>query len=484
VTKKALDISRGVDEGDLRPPQLADVELRWSRIPSAIIAFSRDHGIRSVNHIAHIVFGYEDDSWSSLTVFDLIPKGGWGADLELVAGARLDEFLRDETRGCTRKITVVGRHANGSDLKLQVFLSKVAVDGEILPLAVVEDAVVREDIERNIVQVSSMLNNVVDTFYRKVYDFSQADPAQQGRFDMVGRMQAYLLGAAAPAEVRGKTDFDYFSREHSMDALRDELRIMKFGLPLISKEEKLFDRSGQFLCYVTASKMAVWADDGSGIIGVSGFSRDITDTKKLQDELLHTKLELELANKQLAKLATTDVLTGLYNRRFFEEFVKTEILKRVNRFALIALDVNRLKYINDTYGHAAGDEVIKRVAQTLKSSVRISDRIARMGGDEFTILIMDIGGTVTKTAEAIIRKLEKAELHYVDERGRPFAITAGIGIVRHNTDKADQGAIACSDYDKVIRMADVALYHAKQETKRAGGSAYVVYEADMAMPAR
>jgi len=469
---------------DIRPPQLSEVQLHWNRIPSAIVAFRPDHSVIAVNHIAHIMFGYDEASLSGMSILDVMPESGWGENFAVIDAPGLASFIGNEDAGRTMKLQVVGRHANGTELKLHVFLSKVLQGESVVPLAVVEDAIERQDIERNISQVTSMLNNVVDTFYRKIYDFSQTDPALQGQFDMVGRMQAYLLGASGPAEVRGKTDFNYFSRQHSLDAMRDELRIIKFGLPLISKEEQLFDRDGHFLCYVTASKMAVWADDGTSIVGVSGFSRDITDTKRLQDELLETKRELERANKQLGKLATTDVLTGLYNRRFFEEFVKTEILKRVNRFALLSFDVNRLKYVNDTYGHAAGDEVIKCVARTLGSSVRVADRIARMGGDEFTILIMNIGDAVAKTAEAIIQKLEKAELPFTDERGKPFVITTGIGIVRHNTDATDVGAIICNDYDKMIRMADVALYHAKRKSKESGQSVYVVYQADMAMPTR
>jgi diguanylate cyclase (GGDEF)-like protein len=484
VTKKTLSPSSPLDPREIGPPELSEIEPHWNRIPSAILAFLPDYSILAVNHIAHIMFGYDEASFPGMSLFDVMPKVGWGQGFAVIDGPGLDAFLSNAEVGRTRRLTIVGRHAKGTEVKLHVFLSKVIHAGSVVSIAVVEDAIEREDIERNIAQVSSMLNNVVDTFYRKIYDFSKPDPAQQGQFDMVGRMQAYLLGASGPTEVRGKTDFDYFSREHSMDAMRDELRIMKFGLPLISKEEKLFDRDGTFLCYVTASKMAVWADDGTSIIGVSGFSRDITDTKRLQDELLDTKRELEKANKQLGKLATTDVLTGLYNRRFFEEFVKTEILKRVNRFALLSFDVNRLKYVNDTYGHAAGDEVIKWVAQTLTSSVRVADRIARMGGDEFTILISDIGDAVTKTAGAIIRKLEKIELPYNDDRGNRFVITTGIGIVRHNTDPSDTGAISCSDYDKMLRMADVALYHAKQKSKQVGQSVYVVYQTDMTMPTR
>jgi diguanylate cyclase (GGDEF)-like protein len=482
VTKKTLRAV--VDPHDIRPPRLSELQPHWNRIPSAIVAFRSDYRIVAVNHIAHIMFGHDEKSFPGMSLRDVMPTLGSGEELGLVDEAGLATFLRNDEIGRTRKVKVRGRSANGTELHLHVFLSKVLDDDTVIPLAVVDDAIEREDIERNVGQLSSMLNNVVDTFYRKIYDFSQPDQALQGQFDMVGRMQAYLLGAGAPAEVRGKTDFDYFSREHSTDALRDELRIIKYGLPLISKEEKLFDREGNFLCYVTASKMAVWADDGTAIIGVSGFSRDITETRQLQDELLQTKRELEKANKELGKLATTDVLTGLYNRRFFEEFVKTEILKRVNRFALLSLDVNRLKYVNDTYGHAAGDDVIKCVASTLKSSVRVSDRIARMGGDEFTILIMNIGDAAAKTAAAIIRKLEKVELPYTDERGRPLVITAGIGIVRHNTDKSDTNAVACDTYDKMIRMADVALYHAKQKSKQIGHSVYVVYQAGMTMPTR
>jgi GGDEF domain-containing protein len=97
---------------------------------------------------------------------------------------------------------------------------------------------------------------------------------------------------------------------------------------------------------------------------------------------------------------------------------------------------------------------------------------------------MNIGDAVAKTAETIIRKLEKVELPFADERDKPFVITTGIGIVRHNTDAADAGAIICNDYDKMIRMADVALYHAKRKSKESGQSVYVVYQADMAMPTR
>jgi diguanylate cyclase (GGDEF)-like protein/PAS domain S-box-containing protein len=476
--------SSPVGPDDISPAPLSNIQLHWNRIPSAILAFRQDHGIVAANHIAHIVFGYDEASLPGKSIFDLMPRDGWSTDSAVIDAPGLATFLGNDAMGRTRKLKVEGRHADGSALHLHVFLSKVLEGDSVIPIAVVEDAIERADIERNIGQVTSMLNNVVDTFYRKIYDFSQADPAQQGRFDMVGRMQAYLLGASGPAEVRGKTDFNYFSRDHSMDALQDELRIIKFGLPLISKEEKLFDRQGHFLCYVTASKMAVWADDGTSIVGVSGFSRDITDTKRLQDELLETKLELERANKELGRLATTDVLTGLYNRRFFEEFVKTEILKRANRFALLSFDVNRLKYINDTFGHAAGDEVIKSVARTLTSSVRVADRIARMGGDEFTILIMNIGEAVSKTAATIIRKLEQVLLPFTDERGQPFAITTGIGIVRHNTDPTDTDAIACNDYDKMLRMADIALYHAKRQSKLIGRSVYTIYEPQMTMPPR
>jgi diguanylate cyclase (GGDEF)-like protein/PAS domain S-box-containing protein len=473
-----------IDPKEIEPPQLSDLRSRWNHIPSAIVAFRSDHTIVAVNHIAHIVFGYDEAALPGMSLLDLISRSAWGSSFELIDAPALDAFLADPAVGRTRRVVVTGRHANGTELRLHVFLSKVAQGGAFLPLAVVEDAIERKDIERNIGQVSSMLNNVVDTFYRKIYDFSQPDQALQGQFDMVGRMQAYLLGASGPAEVRGKTDFHYFSREHSMDALRDELGIVKFGLPLISKEEKLHDREGNFLCYVTASKMAVWADDGTSIIGVSGFSRNITETKRLQDELMQTKLELEKANKQLEKLATTDALTGLYNRRFFQEFVKTEILKRTNRFALLSFDLNRLKYVNDTYGHAAGDEVIRYVSRTLKASVRVSDPVARVGGDEFTILITDIGEAVEKTAAAIIRRLEKHELAYADEHGSPLVITTGIGIVRHNTDKTDLGAMTFDDYDKALRMADVALYHAKDKSRQSGHSAYVLYEKGMRMPAK
>jgi diguanylate cyclase (GGDEF)-like protein/PAS domain S-box-containing protein len=191
-------------------------------------------------------------------------------------------------------------------------------------------------------------------------------------------------------------------------------------------------------------------DSSSDVIGVSVIARDISDRKRLEDELAHQALH--------------DSLTGLPNRVLFHDRLRQSLHRArrmdragaaTGRHAVLFVDLDDFKLINDTLGHRIGDELLVAVAGRLRDAVRAVDTAARLGGDEFTILLED----VSSEADA-----EHAADRVLDELRRPFdleghqvVVSASIGIAF-----GDAGA---DDPDDLLRYADTALYEAKGQGK-------------------
>ncbi|MBN2147983.1 MAG: diguanylate cyclase [Anaerolineales bacterium] len=161
-------------------------------------------------------------------------------------------------------------------------------------------------------------------------------------------------------------------------------------------------------------------------------------------------------NSQLERLAMTDELTGLANRRSF--FLQGEAeIQRVLRFpaplSLLMLDIDRFKSINDTYGHAAGDLVLQRIADTLRVHIRETDVVARLGGEEFGILLL-----YTQAADAVelTERLRLAvEQESYEFQGQRISATISVGVAEYCSDMPD--------LDAMLRKADAAMYQAKSQ---------------------
>lgn len=167
-------------------------------------------------------------------------------------------------------------------------------------------------------------------------------------------------------------------------------------------------------------------------------------------ELEHLNHELAEANRVLALAATTDGLTGLKNHRAFHEAL-TSAVKMAERFgqplALIMLDVDHFKRFNDTFGHPAGDELLKQVAEVLKRSARAYDVPARYGGEEFALLLPNTGlEEALRVAERLRQQISAIINPYA-----PITASLGVAAYRHGSSPAT-----------LLYEADVALYQAKQ----------------------
>jgi diguanylate cyclase (GGDEF)-like protein len=177
--------------------------------------------------------------------------------------------------------------------------------------------------------------------------------------------------------------------------------------------------------------------------------------------------ERQRAAAEVAFLARHDVLTGLPNRAVFQDFIQRALPEaaRGARFAVLFLDLDRFKAVNDTLGHRAGDLLLQQVAARLRASVRQIDTIARFGGDEFVILqpLVDVPEGAMKLAERIIEVVG----HAYDLEGTQASIGVSVGIALAPAD----GSTA----DALLKNADMALYLAKSE----GRGTFRFFEPDM-----
>lgn len=159
-------------------------------------------------------------------------------------------------------------------------------------------------------------------------------------------------------------------------------------------------------------------------------------------------------NRELERLATTDPLTGVYNRRYFMNFSTNEFLRSQRYghvFSVILMDIDNFKQINDTHGHGVGDEALKAFAANCLEILRESDVLGRIGGEEFSIILpeTDLAGTLM-VAERFRQAIAELNVQ-VDEQVVRFTVSIGITCLRQD----DTGIEA------VLRRADEALYLAK-----------------------
>ncbi len=254
------------------------------------------------------------------------------------------------------------------------------------------------------------------------------------------------------AETLGTWINDYI---HPDDRRRDDQEAggLLDGSKELARYELRFLRQDGEVHWLEAHARPVKSADGT-ITGITGTLVDVTDRKLLAEQLLHH--------------AFHDALTGLANRTLFIERV-THTLARAGRVptahAVLFLDLDNFKKVNDSLGHAAGDDLLRGVAQRLVSSVRGSDTVARLGGDEFAILLEDLvqQDHAFTTTERILETLREPIL----VQGKEVFVGASIGIALLGR-KVDSA-------DTLLRNADIAMY----EAKRQGRGGYVVFSDGM-----
>jgi diguanylate cyclase (GGDEF)-like protein/PAS domain S-box-containing protein len=195
--------------------------------------------------------------------------------------------------------------------------------------------------------------------------------------------------------------------------------------------------------YISISGEPVFDSEGR-FVGYRGISREITDQK--------------IAEERVQYLATHDNLTGLPNRMMFSHLLNTAITsarRNKRNFAVLFIDLDRFKFINDTLGHDSGDKLLQEITARFKQTLRTSDVIARLGGDEFVVLVQDIDEA--EQAAVIARKMLSTAIQPFVLVGRECRVTASIGVTMFPKDGEDEQSL--------MKSADIAMYFAKEEGK-------------------
>ncbi len=277
-------------------------------------------------------------------------------------------------------------------------------------------------------RLTAILNSIPDMAWLK---------DKESRFIVVNEPFAEACGKT-PAELTGKTDFDAWPKKLAEQYFADDREVMK-NHARKRYEEPLATKDGRAR-WIETIKTPIYDEEGQ-VIGTTGIARDITDRKRMEEEIRH--------------LALHDALTGLPNRRLFKDILELELAQaRRNRSkaAVLFLDLDRFKEINDTLGHDAGDLLLKETALRVKASIRQSDTVARIGGDEFNIMVSDIE-RAEDAAEVAIKIIESLKRMFVIG-GHELHITTSIGISVFPDDSTEQ--------EILLSYADIAMYHAKE----------------------
>lgn len=349
--------------------------------------------------------------------------------------ARAEEILRDEgevvgyeTRittkdGSQRRISWNSRSLRNEDGEI---VGSIAIGQDVTDIREAETTIRQH--ER---QLSTLMDNLPGMAYRCLYDeYWTMLFVSSGCRDLTGYEPDELVNNARVSFVELITE----------DANERNLKTVESAIgnaEPFSLEYAIVRKDGQ--------RIWVWergrAVEDNGDLVLEGIILDISDRKALEEEL--------------SELATLDPLTGLYNRREMSRLLDEEVAraKRYDRaLSLLWIDFDHFKAINDDYGHAAGDSVLKATSTLLADSVRSVDMIGRFGGEEFVILLPEMDrNEASETAERLRSLISETPQPLGDGRTVPLTISIGVSVFPGNG--ADSGMLCAA--------ADKAMYQAK-----------------------
>lgn len=297
---------------------------------------------------------------------------------------------------------------------------------------VTEQRQLEEALRKNENKLSTILENIKAHVYMKdvnsIYTYVNKDLCQ------------YLN--RSKDEILGKTDEELFGPKAARRFRQNDVKVFNYRDNVTCVEKSRHGKTDKrhYFLSVKVPLMNDWGNPEA----LLGISTDITEQKRLE--------------KELREMASTDVLTGVFNRRHFIDLCEREII-RAERYntdlSLVMLDIDHFKTINDTFGHAIGDDAIRATTEICRQNLRLTDSIARIGGEEFAILLpqTNLEGAAL-IAERIRVDIENFVLPTGEEDvSHQFTSSFGITALHHDD----------AQFDDLLKRADIALYESKSK---------------------
>jgi diguanylate cyclase (GGDEF)-like protein/PAS domain S-box-containing protein len=413
---------------------LRESEMRFRSVAEsasdAIVAADRHGNVVSWNAGAESIFGYSEDEVVGRSLSLLMPERFRA--MHEAGLARVAEHGPSASQIMGSTAEVVGLRKDGREFPLELSLATWDTPSGRFFSGIIRDITERKKAEN---KIRALLETAPDPI---------VEVADDGRVVLANARVDELFGYER-SEIVGRPVENLFarrSREHAADRFRAALRgVDSPGAAGIELRAERKDGT-EFPVDVTFSRLAT--EDG---VVVTSIIRDVTERKTFE--------------AQLKQLADHDALTGMFNRRRFEEEL-TEYVDHAARYkeegAVLLLDLDRFKDVNDTYGHKAGDIVIREAGRILAERIRKSDVVARLGGDEFAVLLKKAGREeAAAVARAVVEALRATQVRL---ETKDVTVTTSIGIATFGDDEPV--------VEELMVCADLAMYVAKD----GGGNRY------------
>ena len=505
-----------------------------------------------VNQAAVDVYGYSEEEFLAMTIADIRPPQELGRLAQALAHSDSGEPQRSHAWTHCRK--------DGSRLLVEISSHPLMLAGHKARFVIAHDVTDKMRIETALHESDEMMRLVIDHIPHQIF-WKDLDLLYRGCNDVF--VQA--AGVASPAEVIGKSDFDFPWAPNAQRIRSDDQDIIRTGQPRLNREDHLLfadgsvhwflinklplhDQAGKIIGIlgtiedVTARKQAeltlqlhnraleasvnaiaiTTVVDGSDTIDyanpalaqLTGYSRGEVEGLSLEallavdddagasraalHEAMHAQSEVQLLLRgrhkdgraywaqlhvapvgggeaqgahrvcvltdvtasmdyqaQLEHQANHDALTGLPNRNLCSDRL-AQAISYAQRYGhtvwVIFIDLDNFKLVNDNLGHAAGDELLRALAARLRANVRDTDTVARMGGDEFVLVLLD--GNDALPPQAMLRKVLDSVAAPVALAGQECTVTCSIGVSQYPADGAEPV--------QLMRYADIAMYRAKE----------------------
>lgn len=399
----------------------ASFEMLFERNPIPMWIFDAESfNFLAVNDAACALYEYSRQQALGMNALDMRPAAERDEIRATIAG--FADFYQSPEPGTHLTAT-------GKSLRVLTFARRLRHKGRDCVVVANVDVTDREQAQNELASTQIFLNAVVESIPSMVF----VKEASDGKFVLLNRAGEKLLGTSRH-ELIGKSDFDLFDHDDAVRFRQADSEVVASGDLVTIENEPLSTPRG--IRSLRTQKIGVPDKDGKPRY-LLGISEDVTEKLKVEERNRHLSLH--------------DILTDLPNRYSFQTALKHS-LEDAQPFALIMVDLDRFKAINDTLGHQAGDDLLRQMAGRMLSVVGENDVLARLGGDEFG-LIHD-GKNVD---EVSARRLSDDIISVLTQPcvvdGHSITIGCSVGIAI----RPDHGTTA----DMLIKRADLALYAAK-----------------------
>lgn len=325
------------------------------------------------------------------------------------------------------------RLPDGSGFWGEVQLTPLLLDHAPMAYATIRDITLRKASERNLMMAAQVFDNSRDAIL--VLDRNYKVIAVNRAFsDLMGYPADQVVGREAPSLRSGVHDEGFYQEIWDYVALHDHWE----GEIWTRRRDGL-----EFPCWVALTAIR---SGSTALADYMAILSDITDRKRVEEQNRH--------------LAEHDFLTDLPNRVLLLDRLRQALAaarRQHTRVAVLFIDLDRFKAINDGLGHQAGDQVLRETATRLTRCVRGVDTVSRHGGDEFVVVLADIGGV--DQAAHVAHTVMQSIIQPISVAGAELSVSVSIGISIYPSDGAD--------IDTLMQHADVAMYHAKQDGRNA-----------------